>query len=221
MVSNAPIVHDYSQETQLSYSYAIPFTAYGFLGVELVIVVVSEARDSKALVGPSKIIAYMTALLYFALTLGEYLNIGWTDLRLPMIYSKGNEGGNGSTRSTHQSTALVVLVAQKYGYRMLPGFLTGCMIFSILNTSNTALYIASRALYGVAREISPKRGPMSWISRPGTVNPSTGVPSWALVVSALSFLWLPFVYLRKDVAAQDVSECPNLPLENHSRELRS
>jgi amino acid transporter len=187
----------------------------------MVTVVVSEARDSKALVLTSQIIAYMTTFLYFLLTFGEYLNIGWTDSRLPMIYFKGNEGGNGSTRSTQQSTALVVLVAQKYGYRILPGFLTGCMIFSILYTSSTALYIASRTLYGVTREISPKRGLMSWISRPGTVSPSTGVPLWALLISALAFVWLPFVHQQKDVAVQDVSECPNLPLESHSRELRS
>lgn len=85
----------------------------------------------------------------------------------------------------------------------MPGFLNGCLIFAALSAANTSLYIASRALYGMTRAINPWKW-FGWLKLLGTVWHKSGVPMWALVASALSFGWLPFLQLKGGYAIADV-----------------
>lgn len=163
-----------------------------------------EAKDSKSLAWPSRVVAYVISVSYFFCALGEVLNVEWTNTKLPVIYFKGN-GAKPRPNPPPRSTAVVVLAAQQAGYKIIPGFLTGCMIFSVLSASNTALYVASRTLYGMTREITTTRWPISWLSGVGTVIRSTGVPHWALIISALAFYWLPLIQLKSGFKVQDVS----------------
>ena len=127
----------------------------------------------------------------------------WTDGDLPPLYGGINKDSPASNVPTARTRAIIVIAAIKAGYKQMPGFLNGCMIFSALSASNTSLYIASRALYGMTREISPWRW-FSWLRAMGTVWHKSGVPMLALLVSAISFFWLPFLQLRKGYAVADV-----------------
>ena len=181
------------------YSYVVPLIAYGFIGVEMISMTAFEARDLRSLRMPSQTIAYFVAVIYFLLAIGEFLNVKWVGTPLPEIY-----GINGTSVGTSRSNAVFVLAAAAAGYKRMPGLMNGFMIFSALSASNSALYIASRALYGMTRTITP-RGWLSFLKELGSVWHKTGVPMWALFVSFLAFLWLPFLQLKRGYAIADVS----------------
>lgn len=164
-----------------------------------------EAKDVVDLRFPSRIVAYLILFLYLLCALGEVLNEKWTDIELPMIYGGSNTNGTGTAAKNARSRSVVVLAAEHAGYHKMAGLLTVCMIFSTLSAANTALYIASRTMYGMTRELKSLPWPISCLEYLGTTTPRSQVPGWALVVSALSFIWLPFVRLKGGVAAQKVS----------------
>ena len=60
---------------------------------------------------------------------------------LPQIQGQPDILGRGHSR------AVFVLAALKAEIAVLPGFLIGCIIFTILGSANTALYVASRTLF--------------------------------------------------------------------------
>ena len=185
MVSHR-IVSQFSQGIFDNYisSYVVPSIAYGFVGVEVISMAALEARDLRSLRIPSQTIAYFVVAIYFLLAIGEFLNVKWVGTPLPEIY-----GTKGTSVGISRSNAVFVLAAAAAGHKRMPGLMNGSMIFSSLSASNSALYVASRALYGMTRSITPK----------------TGVPMSALIVSFLAFLWLPFLHLNRGYAIKDES----------------
>jgi amino acid transporter len=183
-----------------SYSYAIPVVAFSFYGVESIAVTAYEAQFSTSLKFPSRIIAYVVFIFYLMCTIGEALTARWTAPFLPPIF--GVSGTNSTTPP--KSSNWVVNVALSTGHHRLAGLLNGCFIFSVLSTSNTALYVSSRTLYGIVNEVPPT----SWLGRImmrlSIVVRQTGVPAPALLFSTLSFLWLPFLQLKSGYALEDV-----------------
>ncbi len=181
-------------------SIALPITAYAYLGVEIVAVTAFEAGNPKALRFPAKWIAYVVLALEFSVVLGEVLNIEWTDPMLPRLQGQPDILGAG------HSHVVFVLAAIKAGIPGLSSFLTGCVIFSILSSANTALYVASRTLFGLARKIEPTHHfwLMRWLSKLGTTTSHTRVPAWSLLVSLISFCWLPLLHAHNGYTVQQV-----------------
>lgn len=180
--------------------------AFGFLGIETVSVTAYEARSSKSLRFPSQTMAYIVLLLYFLCMLGQCLNVSWTNDHLPLIYGGIGEGSTDTKDlSNPRSSSLTIIALWIWNKKPLAGFLNGAMIFSVLSSSNTSLYIASRTLYGIAENVPTT----SWLGRLlhsfAVVVPKTGVPARALIVSAVAFIWLPFINLKKGYAVQYVS----------------
>ena len=174
-------------------SYAIPIIAYGFVGIESVSVTAFEARDLKSLRVASQTVSYFVIAIYFFCGIGEFLNVRWSDGALPDIY--GDASNATSQKAVHNSSAIIVIAAYEIGHKPAAGFLNGCLIFSALSCSNTALYMASRTLYGMTRIINPSRS-LQVLKSLGSVWPKNGVPMWALFVSFLAFYWLPFAQLH-------------------------
>jgi amino acid transporter len=183
-------------------SYVIPLVAFGFTGVESIAVTAFEAKSSKSLRLPSQIMAYVIFFLYFLCTLGEVLNVKWNNDHLPIIY--GGIGGSGFVGGNLQSTSITIIATWEAGFYKLAGFLNGALIFSVLSAANTSLYVASRTLYGLTREIPRTSFLGRRLNDLSYVTPKTGVPVVALLISAVSFFWLPFLQLRKGYAVQDV-----------------
>ncbi|KAJ9637660.1 hypothetical protein H2199_007150 [Coniosporium tulheliwenetii] len=185
--------------------YAIPLVAYMYLGVEIIAVTAFEAKRSKDLRLPSQTIAYVVFFLYFLCTIGEALNVSWTSDHLPKIYGGvGNRHDNYTAPVNPSSTSLPIVAVWQAGYPKLAGFLNGCLIFSVLSASNTSLYVASRTLYGMTREIPETNVVGKCLKKLSLVVPQTGVPAAALVISAISFFWLPFVQLKAGYSVQDL-----------------
>ena len=163
-----------------------------------------EARDLRSLRVPSQIIAYFIIFIYLLLAIGEFLNVEWVDSALPPIYGGINEDSVKTVGIPSRSKAVFVIAAVQAGYKNIPGLLNGFMIFSALSASNSSLYIASRSLYGMTRTINPWKW-FSFMKVLGSVWHKTGVPMWALFVSFIAFLWLPFLQLKRGYAIADVS----------------
>lgn len=174
------------------HSYVIPILAYSFLGAEAVAVTAFEAADLRALRRPSQTIAYAIMGLYFFTLISELLLTSWLSPVLPKIYYNTN-----STQTPppayHGDYNLPVVAAHNAGNQILASFLNGCYIYSVLSAANSALYVASRTLYGLTRDIESEKGVVGLFSRFNKTVPRTGVPGWAVLVSMLSFIWLPFV----------------------------
>lgn len=195
----------------INHSYAIPLVAFSFYGVESIAVTAYEAQYSTSLKIPSRIIAYAIFIFYFMCTIGEALTARWTAPYLPPIF--GVPGTNSTI--TPRSSNWVVNVTLSAGYNNLAGFLNGCFIFSVLSTSNTALYISSRTLYGIVSEVPNTSKIGRILNRLSLVVRQTGVPAAALFFSAVSFFWVPFLHLKRGYAIEDV--CRNISLYLHIR----
>lgn len=188
-------------------AYVIPMIAFGFLGIETVAVTAFEARTSHSLRLPSQSIAYIVLLLYFLCLLGQCLNVSWQNGHLPLIYAGiGDDARDTKNLKDPTSSSLAIIALWNYGQKGLAGFLNGAMIFSVISAGNTSLYVASRTLYGIARDVPTTNWLGRFLHSFSVVVPKTGVPARALVFSAVAFIWLPFLSLKGGYAVQYVIE---------------
>lgn len=177
--------------------------AFSFYGVESLAVSAYEAKYSTSLAWPSRYIAYVIFLFYFLCTIGGALTVPWTAPYLPPIFGVAGSSSAGLD-SPPRSANWVVNVTLAAGYNDFAGFLNGCFIFSVLSTSNTALYIASRTLYGLTREIPDSNILGRILNRLSLVVRQTGVPAAALLFTSVFFFWLPFLQLKSGYAIEEV-----------------
>jgi amino acid transporter len=195
-------------------SYAIPLVAFSYTGIEIIAMTAFEARDAAALRWPSRWIGSTVFLLYFLCTIGEALNVKWNNPHLPYIYG-GAGNKTTATPNNPRSTSLLINAAWGAGYPTMASILNGCLIFSVLSASNTSLYVSSRTLYGLTREIPDT----NWFNRQirwlSLVAKGTGVPAASLLFSAVSFFWLPFLQLKKGYALEEVSVLHLAPFVSH------
>jgi amino acid transporter len=183
----------------------MPLISYCYLSIEIVIVTAFEARNTKSLRRPSQIIAYFIMLLYIFASIAGLLNVNWKDTRLPQIGIGTSNGTATADKAPPQSSNMAVLVIWDAGFESLAGFINACLIFSLVSVSNTSMYVASRTLYGMTRKIWAENIVAKVLRSFSIVVPKTGVPAAALMVSAISFVWMPFVEYRKGYATQAVS----------------
>ena len=183
--------------------WSIPVIAFSFIGHETVAVTAFEARTSRSLRLPSQSVAYFIFVLYIFTAVGEFLMVKWTDPHLPLKVH-GREAENGTAVGYPRTTNLAVLAAAEAGLKTMPGFLNGCYIFSVLSASNSALYVASRTLYGLTRDLPRRYFVTRNLGKLSAVVRKTGVPAMALFVSVISFFWLPFLHLKQSYSISTV-----------------
>lgn len=197
------------------------------LGVEIVAVTASEAVDRRALRKPVKWIAWVIVFIYFWVAIPGAIYMHATDPYL---------GSLDSSKATSPHTAegqrvkrmdpptyaqecqntfpLVVLAAWRYGSEAAAYYINACIVYFCISSANTALYVASRTLYGLARPITPpQERPQKWWQQIipsryllGQVAPN-GIPTWALLASAVSWVWL--IAIRAADDGVDVSIPPS------------
>lgn len=171
-----------------------------------------ETKDpQRSLKYPARLIGWLTAAIYFLCALSFYLNVRWTDPLLPSLSGRINHGSLTIAPSTNttQTSAIVVIAVLNANIPKLPGFLNGCLIMAVLSASNTALYVSSRTLFGLTREVDPEDKYWGWISKLSTTTYNRKVPAPALFASALAFCWVPFLHLTKSYSDQDVKDSPD------------
>ncbi|KAI9733091.1 MAG: hypothetical protein M1834_003638 [Cirrosporium novae-zelandiae] len=148
---------------------------FAFLGTELVGVTVGEAQN------PRKTIPKAIKLTFFRIVIFYILSV----LLLGMCVPYDSEDLIWATEQSNSAAASPFVVAIKLaGIDALPAILNACILIFVFSASNSDLYIASRTIYGIAREgKAPKI-----LAR----TDSRGVPIYALGLSAL-FALLAFM----------------------------
>jgi amino acid transporter len=190
-------------------SVTIPIVAYGYIGVEIVAVTALEAKDPRnSLKYPAKSIAWITTIIYFLSALGFYLNVPWFDSSLPALSGRVMHGTTvfAPNTNTTQTSSVLVIAVLNASIPTLPGFINGCLIMAVLSAANTALYVSSRTLFGLTREIDPDDKLWWWIAKLSTTTPHRKVPAAALFLSTAAFCWVPFLHLSKSYSDQDLQE---------------
>ena len=192
---------------------SIPIVAYAYIGVEIVVVTTLDAtKPQQSLKYPAKLIAWLTAAMYFFYALGFYLNVSWTDLFLPSVPNRIAHGSLTIAPSTDttQTNAIVVIAVLNANKPDLLGLPNGCLIMAVLSAANTALYVASRTLFGLTRELNPTSKYWRCVSTLSTTTHTRRVPAAALLASAFAFCWVPLLHLTKRYTDQDVSTFMNI-----------
>lgn len=185
-------------------SYVIPIIGYSFIGIEIVAVTAYEAYRPESLRRSSQCIAYVVFFLYLICAIADCLNVNWDNIALPPVHIGPGDSVNPSTSGGPRSSSVLIIATEAAGKFSLAGFLNACFTFSVLSAANTSLYASSRTLYGLARVAGDKySNPVSRkFNKLSVVEPKTGVPIAAVIVSVLSFFWLPFLHLLKNEFAE-------------------
>ncbi len=178
-----------------------------------------EAKDRTALRFPVRYVAYIITAMYFASAIPEAVVVSYSDCNLEDL--NGIRPGCPTQTISHRSmqarnnnedgpgwVPVVVLAAWYYGSQATGWFFNACIIYFCLSAANTALYVASRTLFGLTRGINRLTRP-PWYLKPlrylGLTTPNVRVPHFALILSAIAFFWLPFLRLKENYSATDVS----------------
>lgn len=174
-----------------------------------------EAKDRSSLRTPARTAAYGISALYFVCCLLEAVVVYWRNPDLPSLQERSVM--HASTNDTLAKPsgpgfyAVVVIAAREYGSPSAGWFFNACIIYFCISASNTALYVASRTLFGLTRGIDRIDNP-SWILKVfkyfGVTSPYAQVPHWALLFSAIAFYWLPFLQMRQGYSSQEVYISP-------------
>jgi amino acid transporter len=184
---------------------AIPLATFAYIGVELLTTTAFEALDPDELRLPAANVGWFSTVLYTLATGAFVANISWQDQNLPQLFQQALTVITDPAAATSfaafqppapETHAAPLIAMYRVGYRFLPSFLNGCFIYSALSCANTALYVASRQLYGMTRTITVdydsgvvRRG-LAWMS---SVHYKTKAPWPAIAISGLLLCWLPFI----------------------------
>ncbi|KAG5291756.1 dicarboxylic amino acid permease [Histoplasma ohiense] len=153
---------------------------FAFLGTELVGVTVGEAQN------PRKTIPRAIKLTFFRILIFYILSV----FLLGMLVPYNSRELAFATKASNSAAASPYVVAiHLAGIKVLPGILNGCILIFVFSASNSDLYIATRTIYGLAREGKAPR----ILAR----TDRRGVPIYALGLSSL-FALIAFMNVSND-----------------------
>ena len=192
-------------------SVVIPIAAFAFVGVEIVSAAAVEGRHPRDLQIPANYITPFTTAVYLLLMLMFAFDAYWRGPDFPPFYENSTiYTRNTPVADSNSSTVypVIVVAVQNAHITGLPGFLVGSLVLAAFSAANTALYVASRSLYGITRDLEWHSA--NWAIRLlaylGTTNDNM-VPHWALLLSAVAFgSWIPALHFaRGHPRIEDVS----------------
>lgn len=201
---------------------------FAYVGIELVTVTAFEAKNPSDLRWPAKNIAYIILIIYAVTIGGISANVEWFDKNLPEFYSQPLISTIGMTNSTLGHTPIIDQTKPPLGtsfapliatleagssYIQVTTVLLAFLVYSALSCANANLYVASRTLYGLTRDLDLASDNWfeSLFANLNIVTVKWRVPLWSIIASiALVSSWLPFVKLG--LGQQDVSSKASISL---------
>lgn len=155
---------------------AMTTAVFAYLGTELVGVTVGEAAN------PRKVIPRAIKLTFYRILLFYVVLIFFLGMLVPYNSPELAEGIKfGGNTAAASPFVIAIKIA---GIKHLPGILNGAILIFVFSAANSDLYIASRTLYGLAKE-----GKAPAIFKK---TDSRGVPIYALGLSVM-FCFLAFL----------------------------
>ncbi|KAF3001350.1 hypothetical protein E8E13_006129 [Curvularia kusanoi] len=195
---------------------SLSIAAFAYVGIEITAASALEARVTKErptsaprsrtigrTVKFSAIwIPFLATVVYVLAGILVTLNIKWNDDRLPrMSWVTGPDttGPSASNATIGSTSSAFVLVAEDSGIPGLASTMNVFLMFTALSCANTNLYVASRTLFALTRNI--ESGPNTpWydniLAYFGRTN-NRKVPLAAILASCI-FAWIPFLYLATE-----------------------
>jgi amino acid transporter len=183
----------------------IPILTYGFIRVKVESITAFEAKNKSLLRNPARFAAYSILGLHILCFFLEVIVVPWSNKHLPSLQRRTatQDYLKDPWPSRQGFYAVVAIAARQYCLISAGWFFNACIIYFCLSASNTALYIASRTIFGLIREIHQFENPRWYLmvfSYLGVTTSFTQVPHWALLISAIAFCWLPALqYTSSDV----------------------
>jgi yeast amino acid transporter len=190
------------------------------IGVEIVAITAFEARDRESLREPSRWIAWIITFIYLFVAIPGALAVPWGNRFLPELEPKPAARPQKEVVSPippikngcQPYYPLIVVAAYRYGSKAAAYYFNACIVYFCISAANTALYVASRTLYGLMREDQPRDlYNLPWtqkiIQSPwilGRVSPRSHVPQWSLLASGLAFVWLVGLRAASSSSAAEV-----------------
>lgn len=153
---------------------------FAYLGTELVGVTVGEAQN------PRKTIPRAIKLTFYRILFFYIFSVFLLGMLVPY---NSEELAFASKNKNSASASPYVVAINLAGIKVLPGILNACILIFVFSASNSDLYIATRTIYGLAREgKAPKI-----LAR----TDRRGVPIYALALSS-AFALLAFMNVSDD-----------------------
>lgn len=219
LVSRTQQAHstDSADVLTLVHSMALPLVAWTFGGVESTTMAAFEAKTVDDIALASRSIHWILIGLHFFYILGMMFTVPWNSSDVTSFHpwlditKASADPGSGLFNTfnpadeCNKSTVAVVKAICNIGrndggppnadVRGLANFVNVVILYSVLSCGNSALYIASRTLYGLASSERVKRKGLTnpLILYLGSTSPGTGVPFYSVVFSWLIFCWVPFL----------------------------
>ena len=182
-------------------SLVVAYVAFSFEGVEVIGITAFEARSLRDLRRPSKILGYVVLVVYLIYAFSEICAVSWSNqglARLSFDVGQANPINNGNGG---QISPILILAAQGLKYEALAIAFTAVLIYSGMSSSNIALYVSSRTLYGLFGSLGHKHPMFKYLGQEN----KNGVPVRCVLISAVAFCWIPFSQLSNSTSTQHVS----------------
>jgi amino acid transporter len=184
----------------------LSIAAFAFVGVEITAATALEARARPRPDGTGSAsfsvqfsatwISFLAAIVYFLGALLMSLNVPWDDPGLPRVSWLGSPINSNSSNTEGQTNSGFVISAKRSGIPGLGGAFTVILLITALTAANTNLYVASRTLFGLTRDLDFGNhwySPINFFAFFGRTN-RYKVPVRAMALSCC-LLWVPFLYL--------------------------
>lgn len=201
----------------------INLAVYPFLGVESVTMTAFEAKNTTELKLPARNISFIVLSVYMVSIVSMLLNVSWKDPLLMVYYDQWRPGDNPTDCSSTgqrfslkpradsiaESSAthlLPVIATDNFEVPYLGGAINAFLLYSAFSAANSALFVASRTLYGLGSSIQrdEKSRILRWLSTLGNVD-RNGVPQRAILGSMI-FGWIPFLSLANANGADNMQD---------------
>ena len=190
---------------------AFPGIAYSYIGVESIIMaayegIIDDRKKRHNLQYASRIAMIMVLIPYLLFTCFTAYVVPWDDANIMPVYPHQYGHPRESSDPIIPSNNLVIIAMNLYGKsRASISGVNGLFIFCVLSGANSALYIASRAWWGVARDAVGRGTIKRHFKWTYGVWDQTHVPLVALIFSAGLFSsWVPALLFIDPVTAKDV-----------------
>lgn len=149
---------------------------FAYLGTELVGVTVGEAQN------PRKVIPRAIKLTFYRILFFYVLSVFFLGMLVP-YNSKELAFANGA--GTKASASPFVVAIRLAGIKALPDILNACILLFTFSASNSDLYIASRTIYGLAKQGDAPRI-LAWTDKRGVPVAALGLSSCFCLLAYLN-----------------------------------
>lgn len=190
-------------------SLSISLACFAFVGIEIPAATALEARVQTSSFGSGAPVdrtvrfaalwvPIIAGCIYILGALLVSFDLHWDDVNLPSVSWLVVTSRNPGLLLSGTAGSAFIIAGKEAKLPGLADFITVGLVISAITAANTILYVASRTLFGLTKEVNA--GPNSpWTQRFFSFLGKTNrrkVPMRAIVASCC-FCWIPFLYLSE------------------------